>query len=131
MGYQDCDRASIGRFLGLKDDKQTERFLVVGEPEVYHKTGTWGPKTQFLFPILHDGELRVFPANKKSYPDIRALADKFSTHAVVVTRRGKASSVNTVYLFDSVEMSEAEKLAVAEVIEADVVQMMEDIAVPF
>jgi len=120
-----------GRFLVLKNDKDTETVLVVGEPESRQVKGDFGPKTEFLFPIIHDGELKVYASNKRNYPDLCEHRDKFETHSVKITRRGKKGAQSTIYLFDVAPDTPEEKAAREGVVDADVVQMFEDLIVPF
>tara|TARA_R100000501_G_C2542827_1_gene60829 strand:+ start:173 stop:544 length:372 start_codon:yes stop_codon:yes gene_type:complete len=120
-----------GRFLTLKNDKDAATVLIVGEPESRQVKGDFGLKTEFLFPIIHDGELKVYAANKRSYPELVEHRDKFLNHSVTITRRGKKGAQSTIYLFDVKPDTDLDTKARQEVCNADVVQMFEDLIVPF
>tara|TARA_Y100000310_G_scaffold344822_1_gene459775 strand:- start:3857 stop:4285 length:429 start_codon:yes stop_codon:yes gene_type:complete len=84
-------------WVTLKKDKETVKVIIVGEP-ILRSNMFKGKKTkQAVFPVIHDGTLKVMAFGKIVTERIRDDWDNIHNHEVTIERMGKANDDNTTY----------------------------------
>ena len=96
-----------GVFAQFKDDNESHTIVFLSEPIPRESTYQNRKKHQAAFPVLCDGELKVWTVGQRNMLHIRDNWNKYLKRAVKVTRHGVPNSQSTTYDFKPVTTSKA------------------------
>lgn len=104
MSFESANRMANPNFFSLKEDGDTANVVFLAEPEVKHGDYNGKPKVGFVFPVLHDGEVKCWEVGPILLKAIQEDWENLYQRLVTITRNGRKGSRDTVYDLKPIKM---------------------------
>lgn len=103
MSWDTVEKLLSNVWVPLQDDGDTVVVTFCGEPYPLQVESFGQSRLRIAFPVVYDGEFRVFGASKTVAREMAGRWDELTAGSVRITRHGAANSMKTTYTFDPID----------------------------